>query len=132
MLHPFKVRQWLGLLRIILAVFMQVIREPKELVQVLHVTWDWPFLESLYLFWVCSYTMCTHYAAQYRYLGDPYDALLQVNVQLDPESAAQRLNDACATLFRSARPPPYYARIHRQSNGARRHGADASREPPLV
>ena len=61
---------------------MQLVTELKELTLalVLIVSRDWPFLDSLYLFWVCSYTMCTHYTAQYIYLGDPCDALLQVNV----------------------------------------------------
>ena len=48
---------------------MQVISEPSELVQVLYISWDWPFLYRFYLVWVCSYTVCTYDAAQYRYFG---------------------------------------------------------------
>ena len=68
---------------------MQVVSKPKELAQILHMTWEWPFLNSIYHFWVCSYTVFTHAAAQYRYLVDPYDALLQVNVQLGVTQSLQ-------------------------------------------
>ena len=56
------------------------IYKPKELTQILHIPWCWPFLNIVNLFCVCSYTVFTHDAALYRYLEDPYDALLQVDV----------------------------------------------------
>ena len=46
-------------------------------------------LISFSLFWVFSNTLFSHDAAQYRYLGDPYDALLQVDVQLGVTQSLQ-------------------------------------------
>ena len=61
--------------------YMQLIRKLKKLTHILHVLWDWSFLNSSNLFWVYSNTVFFH-AAQYRYFGDLHDALLRVDVQL--------------------------------------------------
>ena len=68
---------------------MQLISKPKELKHILHMSSDWPLLNSFSILWVCSNTVFFHDTAQYMYFGDPYDAILQVDVQLGVAQSLQ-------------------------------------------
>ena len=69
---------------------MQVISEPKELAHVLHASRESPFIDIFYISGSARTPSAPTIQPSYRYLGDPYDALLQVNAQLGVTQSLQQ------------------------------------------